>query len=55
MAFGCAGLALPLQFTFLDWPVLILDPFMHSLVMKIWDSSLVMLVADLLVDPPFGF
>ena len=55
MAFGHVELALPLWFAFPDWPVLILEPFIPSLVVRTQDSSLVLLAADLLVDPLFGF
>ena len=48
-------LALPLQFTFLDGPVFILGPSVYLLVVRIWDSSLIILATDLLADPLFGF
>ena len=48
-------LVLPLWFTLPDRPVLLLEPSVYTLSAKIQDSSLVLLAADLLVDPLFGF
>ena len=47
-------LALHLWFTLQDQPVL-LGPFVYTLAVKIWGHFLVLIAADLLLDPLYGF
>ena len=54
-AFGRAGLALPFRFSFPDWPVLLLGLSAWFLVVRMQNSSFIILAADLLMDSPFGF